>query len=72
MTKVSSFDAVIESVEALSVEEQEALLDLVRRRLVERRRAEIAANIARAQEEYQSGMMSRGTVDELMAELRGE
>ncbi len=72
MTLLSSFDAVLESVEALSVEEQEALLDLVRRRLVERRRSEIAANIARAQEEYQSGKMSWGTVDELMAELRGE
>jgi hypothetical protein len=72
MTKGFSFDAVIESVEALSVEEQEALLDLVRRRLVERRRAEIAANIARAQEEYKTGKMLRGTVDELMAELTRE
>jgi hypothetical protein len=72
MTKGFSFDAVLESVEALSVEEQEALLDLVRRRLVERRRSEIAANMARAQEEYKTGKMFRGTVDELMAELKRE
>lgn len=67
--QVPHFEAVLESVEALSVEEQEVLIDLVRRRLVERRRTEIAANIAKAQEEYQAGKVRRGTVDELIAEL---
>lgn len=67
--QVSQFEAVLESVEALSVEDQEALIDLVRRRLVERRRTEIAANIAKSKEEYQAGRVLRGTVDELMAEL---
>jgi hypothetical protein len=69
MTPAPHFEALLESVEALSVEEQEILIDLVRRRLVERRRAEIAANIAKAQAEYQAGQMCRGTVDELMAKL---
>lgn len=65
----SLFEAVLESVEALSVEDQEALIDLIRRRLVEKRRAEIAANITKAQEEYQTGKVLRGNVDQLMAEL---
>lgn len=65
----SSFNEVLEHVEAMSVEDQKALIDLVQQRLVERRRAEIAANIAKAQEEYQVGQVFRGTVDELMAEL---
>jgi len=69
MTQAPSFDVVLESVEALSIEEQEVLLDLVRRRLIERRRAEIAQNIAKAQEEYRTGQVRRGTIDELMAEL---
>lgn len=69
MIQAPRFDAVLESIESLSVEEQEILIDLVRRRLVERRRAEIAANIAKAQEEYQAGKLRRGTVDELIAEL---
>ena len=69
MTQITSFNEILESVEQLSVEDQEALIDLVRRRLVERRRAEIAANIVKAQEEYQTGQVFRGTVDELMAEL---
>lgn len=65
----SSFNEVLEHVEAMSVEDQEALIDLVQRRLVERKRAEIAANIAKAQEEYQAGQVFRGTVDELIADL---
>lgn len=69
MTQITNFDQVLDSVEKLSVEDQEALIDLVQRRLVERRRAEIATNIVKAQEEYQSGRVMRGTVDELMAEL---
>lgn len=69
MTQAPRFEALLESVEALSVEEQELFIDLVRRRLVERRRAEIAVNITRAQEEYQAGQVQRGTVDELIAEL---
>ena len=70
MTQVSRFEQILESVEALSVQEQETLIDLVRRRLVERRREEIAANIAQAQMEYQAGKVFRGTLDQLIAELR--
>ncbi len=72
MTKVPTFDEVVEMVETLSEEDQEALLDLVRRRRVERRRAEIAVNIAKAREEYQTGQGIRGTVEQLMAELTAE
>jgi hypothetical protein len=39
------------------------------RRLNDRRRAEIATNIARGKQEYQSGNVFRGTVDEAIAEL---
>lgn len=69
MTQITSFNEILESVEQLSVEDQEALIDLVQRRLVERRRTEIATNIVKAQEEYQTGQVFRGNVDELMAEL---
>jgi len=46
MTSVSRLDQVLESIENLSVDEQEALIDLIRHRLAERRRSEIVANIA--------------------------
>ncbi|MDM9585385.1 MULTISPECIES: hypothetical protein [unclassified Nostoc] len=69
MTSVSRLDQVLESVENLSVDEQETLIDLVSHRLAERRRSEIAANIAQAQVEYQTGKVFRGTVTQIMDEL---
>jgi hypothetical protein len=70
MTKVSNFEKVLDSVEALSVDEQETLIKLVEQRLAERRREEIAANIAQARAEYQTGQAFRGTVEEVISELR--
>ncbi|MDZ8258469.1 hypothetical protein [Nostoc sp. ChiQUE01b] len=70
MTSVSKLDQVLESIEDLSVDEQETLIDLIRHRLAERRRSEIAANIAQAQVEYQTGKVFRGTVTQIMDELR--
>ncbi|MBD2561087.1 MULTISPECIES: hypothetical protein [Nostoc] len=70
MTPVSRLDQVLESIEDLSVDEQETLIDLIRHRLAERRRSEIARNIVQAQVEYQSGKVFRGTVTQMMDELR--
>ncbi|QKQ74280.1 hypothetical protein [Nostoc sp. TCL240-02] len=69
MTSVSRLDQVLESIEDLSVDEQETLIDLISHRLAERRRSEIAANIAQAQVEYQTGKVFRGTVTQIMDEL---
>lgn len=70
MKQISNFERVLDSIEALSVDEQEALIQLVQRRLTERRREEIAANIAQARAEYQAGTVFRGTVDQVINELR--
>jgi anthranilate/para-aminobenzoate synthase component I len=70
MTQVSRFDQILESVENLSVDEQEALIDLIRHRLAERRRSEIADNIAQAQAEYQAGEVFRGNLSQIIDELR--
>ncbi|NEP13847.1 MAG: hypothetical protein F6K14_27325 [Symploca sp. SIO2C1] len=69
MIKATSFDAILDMIEALSLEEQDALLDIVCRRQAERRRREIAKNIAQAKAEYQAGEVSRGTVYEIITEL---
>ncbi len=65
----STFDAVLESIELLSLEDQEALIELVKRRVIEHRRTQIAENIVRAKEEYQSGQVFRGNVTDVIAAL---
>jgi hypothetical protein len=69
MEGTSHFETVLESIETLPTDDQEILLELVRKRLAERRRAEIAANIAESRAEYRAGNVHRGTVDDLMAEI---
>jgi hypothetical protein len=46
------------------------LVELMQRRLVERRREEIAKHIAQAQADYEAGKVFRGTVEDAIAELR--
>ncbi|PIU60685.1 MAG: hypothetical protein COS85_23180 [Armatimonadetes bacterium CG07_land_8_20_14_0_80_59_28] len=67
-----TFDALLDSVSALPPERQETLIDLVRQRLSERRREEIARNAVEARALFASGSLPRGTVEDLMAEVLGE
>jgi hypothetical protein len=67
--KQLGFNEVLELVETLSTSDQEVLIDLVKKRLAQKRRGEIASNIVAATEEYKSGKARRLTVDEFMAEL---
>jgi hypothetical protein len=69
MIQATSFDNVLESIESLSYEDQEALIAIIQRRLIENRRAEIAVNIAQSKAEYQTGKAFRGTVEDVIAEL---
>ena len=48
---------------------QEALTDIIRRRIVERRRAELAKDIQEAQQEFKAGNAHPATPDELIAEI---
>lgn len=69
MLQASKLDQVLESIEVLSIEEQEMLIDLINRRLVEKRRDEIAKNIAQAQKDYEEGNAFQGSVEDIIAEL---
>lgn len=63
------FREVLEAVDALSLEEQEELMDVVRRRLIERRRLDLTSEIAEAEAEYDSGKCETRTPGELMREI---
>ena len=65
----STFDSILDAIETLSLDEQASLLTIIHRRLSDRRRAEIAANIAQGRQDYQSSNVFRGTVEEAIEEL---
>lgn len=67
--ETSTLQTAIEVVEQLSEEDQAYLIDIIYRRLVEKRREELVQEVAEARESYRIGQVRRGTIDELMAEL---
>jgi hypothetical protein len=68
---MTPFQQALKFVEQLSVAYQEALLEIVRRRLVEQRRREIAANAQATLQALHEGRASYGTLDDLRRDLTG-
>jgi hypothetical protein len=67
----SGFDRALATVETLALDEQEALVGVVQKRIAAARRAALAREVARSRRDYRQGKVRRGTAAELMAELRG-
>jgi hypothetical protein len=67
----SRFQEVIETVEALPPDDQALLIEIIRQRLIQHRRAELAAEVTEARTAYRGGKVHRGTVADLMRELVG-
>ncbi len=68
-TVLSHFQEVIEAVEALPPADQAMLIDIIRQRLIQHRRAQLASDILEARSAYQRGEVRRGTVADLIKDL---
>ncbi|MBE9161255.1 MULTISPECIES: hypothetical protein [Microcoleaceae] len=67
-----TFQEIIESIERLTIEDQERLFELIRKRRIENRRAEILANAQEVMQAFKNGTAKRGSVDDLIADLLGD
>ncbi len=66
---IISFQELIDSVEKLSLDEQDYLFELIKKRRIEKRRLEIAANAKATLESLKQGTAKKGSLDDLMADL---
>ena len=64
-----TFQEALDIVESLPEDQQEDLINIIRRRHIERRRDLLAESIKEARAEYARGEVKPGTVDDLMKEL---
>ena len=64
-----TFQDVLDMIESLPEEQQENLISIIRRRLIEHKREVLAERINEAREEYRLGKVRRGTVDDLTKEI---
>lgn len=65
----SRFQEIIETIEELSIEDQEILLEIIKNRLIEQKRVNLMERIAEAQEAYRKGEVKQGTADDFMRDL---
>ncbi|MDJ0724542.1 MAG: hypothetical protein QNJ38_05465 [Prochloraceae cyanobacterium] len=65
----SFFQQAIETVESLPEDAQQILVDIIQKRLKQKRRDELVQEVAAAEEDYARGEVKYGSVDDLMAEL---
>jgi len=63
------FQNIIESIENLSLEDQDYLFDLIKKRWIEKRRLEIAKNAETIVKNFRAGKVKKGTSAEIKAYL---
>jgi len=68
-SQTSSFQTVIELVEALTEEEQDLLFSLIQKRRIADRRQEILQRSIQVQEAFKNGTAKIGTVEDLLADV---
>ncbi len=64
-----SFQDLIDAVESLPLDDQSMLVEIINKRIIEKRRAELAAEVKEAQEAFARGEVRRGTVKDLIKDL---
>lgn len=69
VTHVSQFQKIIETVEALPLDEQAILIEIIQKRLIQQRRVDIVAEVAEARQAYRTGDVRRGNVTDMMGEI---
>jgi len=67
-----TLDNFLDEFSRLSIEDQEMLLDLLKKRNIEQKRMRIVREVKEAQREYKKGLTKRGTVEDLMKDLESD
>jgi CHASE3 domain sensor protein len=65
----SHLDQILDEIASLSLDEQEMLVDILKKRNIEQKRLRIAREVKEAQREHQKGLTKRGTIEDLIKDL---
>jgi len=67
---MSSFAQTLDVLESLPLDEQEDVLEVLQRRLAERRRAELIATVKQSRKEFAAGKCKPATVAAIMRQVK--
>ena len=65
-----SFQDLIEAVEAMPLEDQSIFVELINKRIIEKRRAELVAEVREARRTFESGEAKQGSFRDLIKDLK--
>ena len=66
---MKTYGQVVDSIEALPDDQQESLLELIQRRLAERRREALVKSVHEARKEFKAGKIRPATPAEIMRKV---
>lgn len=69
MERPTTFSTVLDAADALSLEEQETLIDILRRRIAESNRQRLIAEVQETRRDFAQGQCEEATADEIMREI---
>ena len=69
MECLMTFSAVLDAADALSPEEQETLVDILRHRIAESSREQLIKEVQEARRDFAESQCQEATVDEIMREI---
>jgi hypothetical protein len=65
----SAFQKAVDTIEALSIDDQIMLIDLIEKRIKQQQREQLLREVKESEADYANGKFKRGSVADLMAEL---
>jgi hypothetical protein len=69
MLAQTSFNDILETIDLLSKEQQQTLIDIIQKRLLTQKCEMLLSNIEIAKQEFAFGNVRSGSVDDLLKEL---
>jgi hypothetical protein len=69
MEPVAPFGEILDAASKLPLDDQQALADILHRRVIEQRRTEMADELRQSKREFESGVCPPVSPDEIMKEI---
>ena len=66
MRNTISFNEALETAEKLPIEDQETLIEILNRRIIEKQRSKLAREIRNAQKEFEAGKCKPTSADDII------
>jgi len=71
MSKITTIENVLEDIEHLNIEDQKYIVELISKRLIDKKREEISRRAKEAEKNYKKGKFKRGNIEDLWEDLNG-